>query len=221
MNYIVANWKSNIDLEQTTNWLKEFDRLSKPTGFKNTILLAPPFPYLQMVQEYAQLNPNIESCGQDVSIFESGAHTGEVNATELADFCKYCIIGHSERREPQEIVIKKRDACIEAGITPIVCFVHPEQLQTYYIEHALFAWEDPQNISHDGKYQSKDPNQILQEVTKLKTDFSDAQILYGGSVNIDTAKKLAEIQQISGVLVGHASLDPKHFLDIIREFEKI
>ncbi|MEI3063188.1 MAG: triose-phosphate isomerase [Oscillospiraceae bacterium] len=38
--------------------------------------------------------------GQDVSKFDKGAFTGEVSASRLQDIgAKYCIVGHSERRQ--------------------------------------------------------------------------------------------------------------------------
>jgi triosephosphate isomerase len=54
-----------------------------------------------------------------------GAYTGEVAPGMVAEFCKYVIIGHSERRtyfgETDESVNKKTLAAKAAGLTPIVC----------------------------------------------------------------------------------------------------
>ena len=64
--------------------------------------------------------------GQDVSKYEKGAYTGEVSAAQLADIgAKYCIVGHSERRqyhgEDDMLINAKVKALLEKGIIPIIC----------------------------------------------------------------------------------------------------
>lgn len=57
---------------------------------------------------------------------DKGAYTGEVSAAMLADLgVKYCIVGHSERREyhaeTDSMVNAKAKALLAAGVTPIIC----------------------------------------------------------------------------------------------------
>lgn len=64
--------------------------------------------------------------GQDVSVHASGAYTGEIAGSMLADFgCRFVIIGHSERRayhaETDEVVAQKFAAARAAGLVPILC----------------------------------------------------------------------------------------------------
>ena len=64
--------------------------------------------------------------GQDVSKYEKGAYTGEISAAQLKDAgAKYCIVGHSERRqyhgESDFLINEKAKALLEQGITPILC----------------------------------------------------------------------------------------------------
>jgi len=64
--------------------------------------------------------------GQDLSIHESGAYTGEISASMLVEFgCRYVIVGHSERRtyhgETDDLVARKTVAALKSGLTPIVC----------------------------------------------------------------------------------------------------
>ena len=63
---------------------------------------------------------------QNISQFDSGAHTGEVSVDMIADLgAKYCIVGHSERRadngDTDELVNSKTHTLLKAGITPIIC----------------------------------------------------------------------------------------------------
>ena len=59
-------------------------------------------------------------------MYEKGAYTGEISASQLADIgSKYCIVGHSERRqyhgETDMMVNAKAKALMEKGIIPIIC----------------------------------------------------------------------------------------------------
>ena len=70
--------------------------------------------------------PPIAWGAQNVSTEASGAFTGEIAASMIADFnCKYIIVGHSERRslygETDDIVARKFGVVVAAGMTPIFC----------------------------------------------------------------------------------------------------
>lgn len=63
---------------------------------------------------------------QDVHQQVSGAYTGDVSASMLAEFgCGYALVGHSERRsyhaESSELVAQKFVAAQAKGIKPILC----------------------------------------------------------------------------------------------------
>jgi triosephosphate isomerase len=62
---------------------------------------------------------------QDMHWEAKGAFTGEVAGDMVAEFCKYVIIGHSERRtyfgETDETVNKKTKAASASHLIPIVC----------------------------------------------------------------------------------------------------
>ncbi|HLC93724.1 MAG TPA: triose-phosphate isomerase family protein [Patescibacteria group bacterium] len=214
MRLVIANWKMNMNLSEITGWLEEFKNMYRKDSLKVDVIIAPPFPYLAEVKA-----AGFSAGAQDVSQFEKGAHTGEVGAFEIKDYCRYCIIGHSERAEERDKVLKKRDLCLKNRITPIVCFVEPEDALRSYSENSLLAWEDPQNISINGHYRAESTTDFDVKLKDLKKTLPEgAKVIYGGSVNRQNVRELANISELDGVLVGNASLDPAHFKEIVEAF---
>jgi len=218
MKYIIANWKMNMNLDQVEIWLDGFEKLIQGKNFANKIVLAPAATHLYKSSQFCGLN-NLNCASQNVSLHQKGAHTGDVGAFEIKDFCKYSIVGHSERKEPQETVVSKRDLCLEQEITPIVCFVEKEDCAHFHKDGVLLAWEDPENISKGGVYKEKSPSEIIDTYKFFEEKLPNVPIIYGGSVNRENVGDLTKIKNLGGVLIGNASLDPQHFLDIISAFE--
>lgn len=120
---IAGNWKMNGSLaanEVLLNGIKS--AVGTP---RCVIAVCVPAPYLAQCQAVLA-DSAIAWGGQNISIHEAGAYTGEVSGAMLADFgSKYVIIGHSERRtyhlEGDEAVGKKVVSALKSGLTPIVC----------------------------------------------------------------------------------------------------
>ncbi len=208
---IVANWKQNMDERRVVMWLKEFGELIKKDTLGVSVAIAPVFSHLDLVYEFAKKYPNVYACAQDVS-----EHIG---IHQLKDYCRYCIVGHSERNEAKDVVLKKMGVCLDNKVDPIVCFVDNSDIPNE--KNIVIAWEDPTNISKDGVYNPKDPSEIRENIEKINGIVSqDVLVLYGGSVNKDNVSSLSSIDGVGGALVGHASLDPNHFYKIVKAFDK-
>jgi triosephosphate isomerase len=214
MKYVVANWKMTMNLKEVQDWLERFSFRAKQSL---EVIVAPSFVHLPVV---AQELKAVKLSGQDVSLYEGGKHTGDIDWEQLKDFCTYCIVGHSERNEPLDVVLQKRDLCLEHGLTPIVCFADQKKIRTFFVEGTILAWEDPDNISQNGVFRPKETAIIADTIFKLKQTLpGGAPLLYGGSVNRQNIKDLVNISKLDGVLVGSASLDPMHFAELVKAYE--
>lgn len=200
----------NMTLSTINQWKEVWNGLTHTFADKE-IIIAPSHPHIHLVKDIP-----VSIASQDVSDREKGAHTGETGAFQLKEFVKYSIVGHSERGERRDTVLRKATLCLENQITPIVCFTALEDAKVYSADGVILAWEDPDNISKDGVYRPKPIEQIETEVKNMRQNLpSDVKMVYGGSVNKDNITGLKRIGLLDGVLVGNASLDPEHFHGLI------
>lgn len=219
MRYIIGNWKANMSLKEITQWIEEYKTMYKQLPQTAKIIIAPSALYLGMLKQVAD-DFNFELAAQDVDLIDKGAHTGQTANFQIKDFCKYCIVGHSELKEPRDIVLAKRDKCLEQNITPIVCFTNPDYATEFYKKGCFLAWEDPVNISQNGVYNAKDTSATTKGIEEIRKQLpAEAIVIYGGSVNGQNAAELAKINGLNGVLPGHASTLPKQLVQIAQQFQ--
>ena len=120
---VAGNWKMNktvIDARDLVAVMKA--PLSEIVGVEK--VLCPPFTALMAVAELVGTT-DIGLGAQNMHWEEKGAFTGEIAPNMVKEYCRYVIIGHSERRtyfgETDETVNKKIAAALRAGLIPIVC----------------------------------------------------------------------------------------------------
>lgn len=120
---IAGNWKMNGSQAANAALLNEIRGFAVQSACD--IAVCVPAPYFAQCQSLLG-GSAIAWGGQDLSIHESGAYTGEIAASMLVDFaCAYVIVGHSERRtyhgESDDMVARKVLRALAARLTPIVC----------------------------------------------------------------------------------------------------
>ena len=183
---------------------------------------------------------NIRLGAQNVSAFENGAHTGEVSADMLKSYqVRYCIVGHSERREFQKETLEevklKINQLINNHIVPILCVGETKEekdknqtlkrveeeldsaLKDIDSKNIIIAYEPIWSI---GSGSIPTNSEIEEVIDFIKKKYPEAKVLYGGSVDETNIDELKKINVIDGFLIGGLSLKPeklKILLDKIAE----
>lgn len=238
---IAGNWKMNGSLASNAGLLDGVR--AGAASSKAQLAVCVPAPYLAQAQA-ALAGSAVAWGGQDLSVHEAGAFTGEVSAAMLGDFgSTYAIVGHSERRsyhsESNELVAQKAMRALAAGLLPIVCVgetlaereqgatdaVVVRQLKSVLdavgaqLGNIVIAYEPVWAIG-TGKTATPEMAQQVHELIRKTLAQRDAtaaqqvQILYGGSMKPDNARDLLAMPDIDGGLIGGASLKAADFLAI-------
>ena len=121
---IAGNWKMNLCASDVKPFIEQLKENLPKIRACEVVICTPAVMIPAMIK--AGKDVKVAAGGQDVSKYEKGAYTGEVSAAQLADIgAKYCIVGHSERRqyhgEDDMLVNAKAKALLEKGIIPIIC----------------------------------------------------------------------------------------------------
>jgi len=215
---IVANLKSYKTENEAKEWLENFKKikeLEQILGNKE-IIICPSFTLLSLFSLYiSDNNLPVKTGAQNVSPFDEGAYTGEANAKQIKDFADFVLIGHSERRnnfgETDEMLFKKTELSLRYGLAPIFLVQGKDNVIPQGVE--LIAYEPVFAI---GSGTPDTPENADKIASVIKSKSNSYKILYGGSVTSENIKSFTSMQNISGVLVGGASLDPEEFIKIIQ-----
>src|SRR5580693_1992566 len=121
---MAGNWKMYKTAAETTAFFQKFVPMVAASSHAE-VVICPPFVNLNAAVDGARSSA-IEVGAQDLFWLREGAYTGEISAPMLTGVgCRWVIVGHSERRqyfqETDETVLKKTQAALAAGLTPIVC----------------------------------------------------------------------------------------------------
>lgn len=120
---VVGNWKMNLTVPESTVLIEKLKK--ELVKVKNAEVVVCP-TFLDIYAASKELTgENISVGAQNLYFEDEGAFTGEVSASQLRNFVKYAIVGHSERRayfgETDKMVAQKAAAAFVHGIVPIVC----------------------------------------------------------------------------------------------------
>lgn len=242
---VAGNWKMNKSTGDAVALVRDIVR-DLGDNMDVDIVLCPPFTALKVVGE-AVAQTHIKLGAQNMHWAADGAYTGEISAGMLRDlFCRYVILGHSERRayfhETDEEINKKVKAALASHLVPIVCVgetlaereenrmmeVVEKQVKGSLAElgddlkSVVVAYEPVWAI---GTGKTASPAQAQEMHLHIRTVLAslggeDAansiRIQYGGSIKAANAKELFVQPDIDGGLVGGASLEARSFVEIVK-----
>jgi len=243
--YVAGNWKMNNTVEQSVA-LARAVAAGLPPDCAAEVAVIPPFVSLRPVAEALAGSP-LRLGAQDVFWEARGAFTGEISPAMLADAgCSFALVGHSERRhvvgESDEIVRRKLDALLAAGLEAILCVGEKleereagrtEQRLEIQVRAGLSGLDAGQaarvTIAYEpvwaigtGKTattaQAQEAHAFIRGLVAgmLGVPVAEAmRIQYGGSVKSANAAELMAQPDVDGALVGGASLEADSFLGIV------
>lgn len=213
--WIIANWKSNKTIAEALEWLDIVGpKLQKRENLK--VVVCPAFTDIEEVKKTILVNNYPILVGaQDLSPFEDGPYTGEESARILAGLVDVVILGHSERRknfgETDQMVAEKVLRAAQYHITPLVCV---QDENTPVPESVKIVAYEPVFAIGSGHPDTAENAGKVAQALKSKQG-KELTVLYGGSVTSENAKPFLQQENLSGLLIGGASLDGEEFLKII------
>lgn len=242
---IAGNWKMNKDVQEAVSFVKQVKDELPPANQLETAIAGPTLCLVPMVKEAGKspLKIMAENCyykdegaytgeTSPYALYQAGIHHVILGHPERRTYFN----------ESDDMINKKVKAALKNGLCPIVCCddtmgrrvtgkkVHwvvsriladVHGLTDDEICHVTIAYEPSWAI---GTGESADPDQaaegcylIRQTISDMYGDnvANDVRILYGGSVTTANINALMEKQDIDGVLVGAASLNPATFLQLV------
>ncbi len=240
---IAGNWKMNGLIASVAEAVAVADSLAQAPSNAD-VAICPPATLIALMAT-ALKGSTVRIGGQDCHPQQSGAFTGDISATMLADAgASLVILGHSERRafygEKDPDVAVKVEAALEGGLQPIICigesFEQRHAGRTLEIIEKRLKLSFPDALAGTDFVVAYEPfwaigtglTPTTEQIAEVHADirrilvarFGDcgarAPILYGGSVTPDNAAEIMNVPEVGGALVGGASLKASDFLKIIR-----
>jgi triosephosphate isomerase len=236
-----ANWKMNVGPDEARAYARIFTSRVNPRDGRD-LWFFPPTVSLEAAAR-SMHRPDIQVGAQNIYWEAKGAFTGSTSV-ELAKSAgaTAALVGHSERRhifgETEGETAKKVHACLMGGITPLLCVGEKLEereagetltvvlrqlgyacspLPVELLTRVVIAYEPVWAIGTGKNATPKDAAEVHQAIrAELATrGHQGARILYGGSVNEKNIESLLGEDEINGVLVGGASLDPEGWARIV------
>jgi len=246
---IAGNWKMNLDHLQAIAFTQKLAWTLRDANHDyatTEVALFPPFTDLRSIQNLIEGDKfSLGYGGQDLSMHDTGAYTGEVSGAFLRALgSKFVIIGHSERRqfhgETDDIVRAKVEAALRHNLIPIICVGETESDLAQYgpssvpvsqlsaalsgiaSSEVVIAYEPVWAIGTGKAATEEQAQQVCSALRMALTEVwgldsaESTRILYGGSVKSGNISSFMRQPDVDGALVGGASLDVAEFSSICR-----
>ncbi len=247
---MAANWKMFKTVGESTAYAKELCRRMESWHEEAPEqVICPTLPALYTVSR-ALSQSSVKIGAQSLDLGREGANTGAVSGYLIREAgAAYVIVGHSERRqlygEDDELVAEKAASALASHLIPIICVGETESQRnagetdpvvdrqvTRALQRLTGAatvviayeplWAIGTGLVPDPSEANRVAGRIRDAVQKIRPETTTTvRILYGGSVNRGNIRDFACQPQLDGALVGGASLDVAHWLDLIKGWQEV
>ena len=237
-----ANWKMNVGPAEARAYAKAFTSKVFPRDGRD-LWFFPPAVSLEATALAMQGRPDTRVGSQNIYWEPKGAFTGSTSVDlAKAAGATIALVGHSERRhvfgETEGDTAKKVHACLLGGLTPILCVGEKLEerergetltvvlrqlgsacstLPADQVSQVVIAYEPVWAIGTGKNATPRDASEVHQAIRAelVSRGHAGPRILYGGSVNEKNIASLLAEDEVNGVLVGGASLDPEGWARIV------
>ena len=241
---IVGNWKMNKTIDEALSFVDEVKNriLDKDDA---EVIFCPPFTSLFSIArllDNSSFYLGAQNVHSEIEGAYTGEISVQMLKSVGVD---YVILGHSERRkffgETDKFIRKKIDAVLKRGLKPIVCVGetlderNDGQTKEVLKKQIENGFNNLEGISGDSLMLAYEPIWAIgtgntanePQITKAHNSIrrimhslfgsngQNVPILYGGSVNMENAGSLINLDDVDGFLIGGASLNVESFCKII------
>ena len=239
MRWVVGNWKMNLGPESACALARQLVKNDAPHGVHSWI--APSAESLAAICAICRGSKVIvgaqNACGE-----KPGAFTGELSIPTLKEIGgEFAIVGHSERRhvfgESDQLCAKRAQGILAQELKVIFCIGERlEERQSGKTEDTLkrqlaslleligererknlmIAYEPVWAIGTGVVAKEQEIAHAHKFIASLLGGQAPTPILYGGSVTPDNFGAILNVKDVSGGLVGGASLDAGKFSQLVK-----
>ena len=235
---LAGNWKMNLGPSAAGEFVKALLSLHAARTDRTVLLFPPALSLAAVRAALAgrdDIRVGVQNIHAEEKGAYTGENSAAISKDAGA---QYVLVGHSERRhvfgETDAEVARKCAKAIEHGLVPVLCVGEKieqrengetEQVVLHQLRAGLSAMSHDQILGAivayepvwaigPGRTATPDDAAAVHRVIRaaliemVGPSASDVPILYGGSVTPANAAALLGADQVDGVLVGGASLDP-------------
>lgn len=225
----MINLKTNKNIREILEYKKKLKDLYAE---KIELVVFPSSPFLGFFYDVPY-----KVGSQSVSIYESGSHTGEILAKDIASLkVSYCLINHAEAPDTTENIKQKIKNATKENIKVVLCIGEKEEKTETEInreltnfleevlkdltkqeqENILLAYEPTYRIGTHQTIKEEKLTKICQNTKEyIKNNFHiEISFLYGGGITPENCNKLTKIDKLDGFLIGNSANNPENIRQI-------
>ncbi|WP_313771117.1 triose-phosphate isomerase [Arthrobacter zhaoxinii] len=240
--WVGTSWKMNKTLAEARAYAQGLLAAVSGHGLDGVQpFVIPPASAIAAVAEILGRDGRVLVGAQNAHWEDAGAWTGEVSVPQVADAGARIIeIGHSERREhfgeTDDTVRRKVAAVLHHGLIPLLCIGEPasvknaggsaafilnqarralDGLDDDQLARVLIAYEPIWAIGVNGRPATA--GELQEPFAALWGRYGGrvSALLYGGSVSVDNAAQLLEIEHVGGLFVGRTAWQLEGYLSLL------